>query len=80
MLLKPIAKTLIRHKLAELTKLRVEWLSIHVDVVHHQVGDGMVARFAIHARFSPNDPSSATAATRRADCNREGPPFAAAHG
>jgi len=28
-----------------------------------------------------NDPSSATAATRRADCNRDGPPpFAAAHG
>ena len=29
----------------------------------------------------PNDPSSATAATRRADCNHDGPPpFAAAHG
>ena len=29
----------------------------------------------------PNDPSSTTAATRRADCNRDGPPpFAAAHG
>jgi hypothetical protein len=29
----------------------------------------------------PNDPSSATAATRRTDCNRDGPPpFAAAHG
>src|SRR6266849_8691074 len=29
----------------------------------------------------PNDPSSATAATRRADCNRDSPPpFAAAHG
>src|SRR5438093_1648282 len=29
----------------------------------------------------PNDPNSATAATRRADCNRDGPPpFAAAHG
>jgi len=29
----------------------------------------------------PNDPSSATAATRRADCNRDDPPpFAAAHG
>jgi len=28
-----------------------------------------------------NDPSSATAATRRADCNRDDPPpFAAAHG
>ena len=28
-----------------------------------------------------NDPSSATAATRRADCNRDGPPpFAAAYG
>jgi hypothetical protein len=30
---------------------------------------------------APNDPSSATAATRRADCNRDDPPpFAAAHG
>jgi hypothetical protein len=29
----------------------------------------------------PNDPSSATAATRRTDCNCDGPPpFAAAHG
>ena len=29
----------------------------------------------------PNDPSSATAATGRTDCNRDGPPpFAAAHG
>src|SRR6266699_2470600 len=29
----------------------------------------------------PNDPNSATAATRRADCNCDGlPPFAAAHG
>ena len=55
MLLKPIAKTLIRHELAELTKLRVKWLSIHSDVMHHQVGDWMVARFAVHARFSPNE-------------------------
>jgi hypothetical protein len=30
---------------------------------------------------APNDPSTATAATGRADCNRDGsPPFAAAHG
>src|SRR2546426_855123 len=30
-------------------------------------------------RMTPNDPGSATAATRRADCNRDGPPpFAAA--
>src|SRR5438093_9993762 len=35
----------------------------------------------VHVRKGPNDPSSATAATRRADCNRDGPPpFAAAHG
>ena len=33
------------------------------------------------ALHRPNDPSSATAATRRADCNCDGPPpFAAAHG
>src|SRR5438046_2645607 len=38
--------------------------------------------FATHKRvLPPNDPNSATAATRRADCNRGGPPpFAAAHG
>jgi hypothetical protein len=38
---------------------------------------------SVSHRFAkwPNDPSSATAATRRADCNRDGPPpFAAAHG
>jgi len=30
---------------------------------------------------APNDPSSATGATRRVDCNRDGPPmFAAPHG
>jgi len=28
--------------------------------------------------LSPNDPSSAAAATRRADCNRDGPPPVAA--
>jgi hypothetical protein len=34
---------------------------------------------AARAQWPPNDP--ATAATRRADCNRDGPPpFAAAHG
>src|SRR5438094_974773 len=33
------------------------------------------------ATSRPNDPSSATAATRRADCNCDAPPpFAAAHG
>ena len=33
------------------------------------------------ALHRPNDPTSATAATRRADCNCDGPPpFAAAHG
>ena len=33
------------------------------------------------AGLSDNDPSSATAATRRADCNCDGPPpFASAHG
>jgi len=43
-------------------------------------------RVLIDFRFTereetPNDPSSATAATRRVDCNRDGlPPFAAAHG
>src|SRR5438105_1575292 len=35
----------------------------------------------VKASIAPNDPSSATAATRRGDGNRDGPPpFAAAHG
>ena len=41
----------------------------------------IVLGFATGFALWPNDPSSATAATRRADCNRDGPPpFAAAHG
>ncbi|MDB6024423.1 MAG: hypothetical protein JWM68_646 [Verrucomicrobiales bacterium] len=40
-----------------------------------------IIRAFIMRAMMPNDPSSATAATRRADCNRDGPPpFAAAHG
>jgi hypothetical protein len=40
-----------------------------------------VFRCHIEKRYRPNDPSSATAATRHVDCNRDVmPPFAAAHG
>src|SRR5437867_3814756 len=41
----------------------------------------MIDLLQMHHKMLANDPSSATAATRRADCNRDGPPpFAAAHG
>ncbi len=47
-------------------------------VVAYSVTDG---GRAANVRVSPNDPSSATAATRRTACNRDAqPPFAAAHG
>ena len=35
-------------------------------------------RVIVNEALRPNDPSSATAATRRADCNRDGPPPLAA--
>jgi hypothetical protein len=35
MLLKPTAKTLVGHKLAQLTKLSIEWLTKDGDVMDH---------------------------------------------
>src|SRR5258706_8400651 len=47
---------------------------------NHNRGEYKKRPFENGAHKRPNDPSSATAATRRADCNRDGPPlFAAAH-
>src|SRR5207237_10467019 len=56
MLLKPIAKALIRHKLAELAKLCIERLTVDRDVMHHQVRDWVIAGFTVHTGFPSNDP------------------------
>ena len=51
MLLKPITQTVIRHKLAKLTNLTVERIAVARNPMTHDVGDGMITRFTIHARF-----------------------------
>ena len=55
MLLKPVAKALIRHELAELTKLCIERLTVDGDVMHHQVRDGVIAGFTVHTGFPSNE-------------------------
>jgi hypothetical protein len=53
MLLKPIAKALIRHKLAKLTKLCIEWLTINGDMMNHQITDWMIAWLTVwHFRLT----------------------------
>jgi len=52
MLLKPVAKVLIRHELAELMKLCIERLTVDGDVMHHQVRDGVIAGFTVHTGIS----------------------------
>ncbi len=80
MLLKPVAKALIRHELAELTKLCIERLTVDGDVMHYQVRDGVIAGFSVHTGFPSNDPSSATRRTGRTDCNHDAlAGFPAAH-
>ena len=51
-------------------------------IEHEQQNSGSKMRLSNQTRMQwPNDPSSATAATRRVDRNLDGPPpFAAAHG
>ena len=51
MLLEPIAKAMIRHKLSELAKLSVEWLAINGNAMANDISDWVIARFAVHAGF-----------------------------
>jgi hypothetical protein len=77
-LLKPIAKPVIGHELADLSKLGVERFTVNRKLVNHQVSDWMIARPTVwYLRLTTQ--SSATAATGRTDCNQSAmPPFAAA--
>jgi hypothetical protein len=55
MLLKPIAKAIIGHKLTKLTKLSVERFSVDRDVMNHQVCDGMITGLSVHAGNPSNE-------------------------
>ncbi len=48
-LLKPIAEAIIGHKLAKLPNLAVERITVARDAMTYDVGDRMIARFAVHA-------------------------------
>jgi len=50
MRLKPIAQTLVRHKLAQLTKLSIEWFPKDSHAMNYQIGDWMIAGIAVHVR------------------------------
>jgi hypothetical protein len=51
MLLKPITQAVIRHKLAKLANLTVERIAVARNPMTHDVGNGMITRFTVHARF-----------------------------
>jgi hypothetical protein len=41
----------VRHELAELAKLSVEWLAINGNAMANDISDWVIARFAVHAGF-----------------------------
>jgi hypothetical protein len=47
----PIAEAIVGHKLAKLPNLAVERLTVVRNAMTHDIGDRMIARFAVHARL-----------------------------